>query len=90
MSRMTPAPGTDRIAALTALGNARPQLEVHVAAGLNVGLNREEIIEVIMQMAVYSGFPAAIDGLIAAQAVFDRHGEARKEQYRHDALPNDS
>ncbi len=64
------------IAALSALGNARPQLEVHVAAGLNVGLTREEIVEIIMQMSVYAGFPAAINGLNAAQAVFDRHPES--------------
>ncbi len=47
------------IAALTALGNAEPQLKVHIAAGLNVGLTQEEITEAIMQMAVYAGFPAA-------------------------------
>ncbi|HHT1281699.1 TPA: carboxymuconolactone decarboxylase family protein, partial [Klebsiella pneumoniae] len=46
------------IAALTALGNAEPQLKVHIAAGLNVGLTQEEITEAIMQMAVYAGFPA--------------------------------
>lgn len=60
------------IAALTALGNARPQLEVHIAAGLNVGLSQEEIIEIVIQMAVYAGFPAAINGLNAAKAVLDR------------------
>ncbi len=58
------------IAALTALGNASPQLRVHIHAGLNVGLSREEITEVIMQMAVYAGFPAALNGLFAAKAVF--------------------
>jgi 4-carboxymuconolactone decarboxylase len=58
------------IAALTALGNAQPQLKVHVAAGLNVGLTRTEIVETIMQMAVYAGFPAALNGLFAAQEVF--------------------
>ncbi len=63
------------IAALTALGNARPQLEVHIAAGLNVGLSQDEIIEIIMQMAVYAGFPSAINGLTAAQAAFERHPE---------------
>lgn len=47
------------IAALTALGNAAPQLKVHVEAGLNVGLSRAEIVEIFMQMAVYAGFPAA-------------------------------
>ncbi len=58
------------IAALTAMGNATPQLKVHIEAGLNVGLSREEITEVLMQMAVYAGFPAALNGLFAAKEVF--------------------
>jgi 4-carboxymuconolactone decarboxylase len=58
------------IAALTALGNAAPQLKVHIEAGLNVGLSRDEIVEIIMQMAVYAGFPAALNGLFAAKEVF--------------------
>lgn len=58
------------IAALTALGNAAPQLKVHIEAGLNVGLTRTEITEVIMQMSVYAGFPAALNGLFAAKEVF--------------------
>ncbi|WP_130972664.1 carboxymuconolactone decarboxylase family protein [Klebsiella pneumoniae] len=61
------------IAALTALGNAEPQLKVHIAAGLNVGLTQEEITEAIMQMAVYAGFPAALNGLFAARAVIAAH-----------------
>jgi 4-carboxymuconolactone decarboxylase len=58
------------IAALTALGNATPQLKVHIEAGLNVGLSRDEIVEIIMQMAVYAGFPSALNGLFAAKDVF--------------------
>ncbi len=58
------------IAALAAMGNAAPQLKVHIEAGLNVGLNREEIVEIMMQMAVYAGFPAALNGLFAAKEVF--------------------
>jgi 4-carboxymuconolactone decarboxylase len=61
------------IAALTALGNAAPQLKVHIQAGLNVGLSREEIVEIMMQMAVYAGFPAALNGLFAAKEVFASH-----------------
>ena len=61
------------IAALTALGTATPQLKVHIQAGLNVGLTQEEITEVIMQMAVYAGFPAALNGLFAAKDVFAGH-----------------
>lgn len=58
------------VAALTALGNAAPQLKVHVEGALNVGASREEIVEVMMQMAVYAGFPAALNGLFAAKEVF--------------------
>jgi 4-carboxymuconolactone decarboxylase len=58
------------IAALVALGNALPQFKVHVAAALHVGLTREEILEVVIQMAVYAGFPAALNALFAAQEVF--------------------
>ncbi|GAA0535751.1 4-carboxymuconolactone decarboxylase [Rhizomicrobium palustre] len=58
------------IAALAAMGTAQPQLKVHIAAGLNVGLSRDEIVEILMQMAVYAGFPAALNGLFAAKEVF--------------------
>lgn len=58
------------IASLAAMGNATPQLKVHIEAGLNVGLTREEITEILMQMAVYAGFPAAVNGLFAAKEVF--------------------
>jgi 4-carboxymuconolactone decarboxylase len=62
------------VAALAALGNARPQLEVHLHGALNVGCTRTEIVEVLMQMAVYAGFPAALNGLFAAQRVFAERG----------------
>ena len=65
------------IAALTALGNAAPQLKVHIHGAINVGCTRQEVLEVIMQMAVYAGFPSALNGLFAAKEVFaerDRQG----------------
>jgi 4-carboxymuconolactone decarboxylase len=58
------------VAALTALGNAAPQLKVHIHGALNVGCSRQEIVEVIIQMAVYAGFPAALNGMAAAKEVF--------------------
>jgi 4-carboxymuconolactone decarboxylase len=63
------------IAALTALGNAQPQLKVHIHGALNVGCTREEVIEVIIQMAVYAGFPAALNGMFAAKEVFNERDE---------------
>jgi len=58
------------VAALTALGTAGPQLRVHLQGALNVGVTREEIVETIMMMGVYAGFPAALNGLFAAHEVF--------------------
>ncbi|MES1945565.1 4-carboxymuconolactone decarboxylase [Salinisphaera sp. PC39] len=62
------------VAALTAMGNAAPQLKVHIHGALNTGSSEREVIEVIMQMAVYAGFPAALNGLLAAREVFEERG----------------
>ena len=59
------------IAALTALGDTKPELKDHIKGALNVGCNRQEIIEVIIQMAVYAGFPRAINGVTIAKEVFE-------------------
>lgn len=58
------------IASLTTLGTAPAQLKAHIRNALNAGCSKEEIIEVIMQMSVYAGFPAALNGLFAAKEVF--------------------
>jgi len=62
------------VAALTALGNCLPQLNVHINGALNVGCKAEEIVEVIIQMAVYAGFPAALNGMFVAKEVFTDRG----------------
>lgn len=58
------------VAALTALGHCQPQLNVHVNGALNVGCTPQEIVEVILQMSVYAGFPAALNGMFVAKTVF--------------------
>lgn len=62
------------VAALCALGNAAPQLRVHVHAALHVGCTPHEVVEVVMQMAVYAGFPAALNGLAVVREVFGEVG----------------
>jgi 4-carboxymuconolactone decarboxylase len=62
------------VAALCAMGHAAPQLRVHIHAALNVGCTPQEIQEVLMQMSVYAGFPAALNGLTAMKDVFDTEG----------------
>ena len=64
------------VAALTAMGNAAPQLKVHLHGARNVGCSEQEIAEAIMQMAVYAGFPAALNGLFAAKEVFAQRKES--------------
>jgi 4-carboxymuconolactone decarboxylase len=58
------------IAALTTLGNAPKQLRAHIQGALSAGCTQQEIIEVILQMAVYAGFPAALNGIQAAKEAF--------------------
>ncbi|MDK9760607.1 carboxymuconolactone decarboxylase family protein [Vibrio sp. D420a] len=67
------------VAALTALGNCAPQLKVHLNAALNVGCSEEEIKEVILQMSVYAGFPAALNGMFAFKEVLT-------ERYEHQLI----
>ncbi|MGP4843965.1 carboxymuconolactone decarboxylase family protein [Marinobacter sp. 1Y8] len=62
------------VSALTALGHCQPQLEVHINGALNVGCNPQEIIETILQMSVYAGFPAALNGMSVARKVFEGRG----------------
>ena len=50
------------IAALASLGH-RKQLRMHVAAALQLGLSRRAIVEILMQLAVYGGFPVALNAL---------------------------
>ncbi|MEJ6079262.1 carboxymuconolactone decarboxylase family protein [Vibrio sp. 1-Bac 57] len=58
------------VAALTAMGSCLPQLNVHINGALNVGCKPQEVTEVIIQMAVYAGFPAALNAMQIAKEVF--------------------
>ncbi|MGF1903429.1 carboxymuconolactone decarboxylase family protein [Aliivibrio sifiae] len=58
------------VAALTALGHCHPQLSVHINGALNVGCTPSEVTEVILQMSVYAGFPASLNGMFVAKDVF--------------------
>ena len=58
------------VAALVALGHSQPQLRSHIHGALNVGCSRKEILEIVIQMALYAGFPAASNAANSAQMVF--------------------
>ena|SRR5579872_3735417 len=58
------------ISALTVLGNAPLQLKIHIKAALRVGCTEDEIKEIIIQMSIFAGFPAAINAMLFAEEVF--------------------
>lgn len=65
------------IAGLTAVGGqTAPQLKVNIAGALKAGASQREIGEVIWQMSLYGGLPAAINGLNAALEVFEQLDDA--------------
>ncbi|CAB5081517.1 hypothetical protein D3OALGA1CA_1278 [Olavius algarvensis associated proteobacterium Delta 3] len=62
------------ISALTALGTAERQLKAHILGALKIGVNQTEIVEAIIQVAVYAGFPAGFNALMVAKDVFRELG----------------
>ena len=60
------------IAALIALRYPREQLRIHIESALRAGCSAEEIMEIILQVALYAGLPAAEAGVQVAQAVFHK------------------
>ena len=59
------------VAALTAMGNAHPQLKVYLHAALNVGISAEELTEIMILMSVYAGFPASLNGTMTLKEVLE-------------------
>ncbi|MBU7315405.1 carboxymuconolactone decarboxylase family protein [Paenibacillus oleatilyticus] len=59
------------VAGLTVLGNTQ-QLRFYINGALNVGWTEEEIVETILQMIIYAGFPVALNAIFSvAQEVFE-------------------
>jgi len=69
-------PGLDRrsrsIANLSMIAalNRPQELKLHVKAAVKNGLSRDEIKEVLLQVAVYAGVPAGIDSFRIAREAF--------------------
>lgn len=60
------------ITALVAQG--KPQIEMHIKNGLNVGLTPDEIVGCIMHLIPYTGFPSVLNALTVAKKVFAERG----------------
>lgn len=59
------------VAMLAAMGTAPGQLDFHIRAAMNIGVTREDIVEIIYQVAVYAGVPAAMNAISSARKAFD-------------------
>lgn len=66
------------IAMLAAGGNRTDALRLHLAGALANGVTREEIVELLIQLSVYRGFPAALNAFSVARSVFARSVQLRQ------------
>jgi 4-carboxymuconolactone decarboxylase len=64
------------LAMLSAL-NREHEFKLHVRGAINNGVSREEITEVLLQVAIYCGVPAAISAFRAAGAILKEMDEKR-------------
>ena len=67
------------VAMLAAMGGREPQLRVHLGAALNAGLTAQELEEVVIQTALYAGFPAAMNALATLREALAARGEETGE-----------
>ncbi len=56
--------------AMIAVLNRSHELKIHIRGALNNGLSREEIREVLLQVGIYAGIPAAVDSFRLANEAF--------------------
>ncbi|HEY4329148.1 MAG TPA: carboxymuconolactone decarboxylase family protein [Phycisphaerae bacterium] len=61
------------VAALAAMHNSSLELKAHLFGALKLGWKKEELVEALMQIALYAGFPAAMSALLIAKEVFAEH-----------------
>jgi 4-carboxymuconolactone decarboxylase len=65
------------ISSLATIGDAAPQLRNHIRAAINVGISKGEIIEILMQTAIYAGFPAALRALAAGHDLLTEQSDCQ-------------
>ncbi len=63
------------LSSLATQGYAQEELRSHINMALNVGISKEEILEVFIQLAVYAGFPVAVNAVFLAKEVLDKRAQ---------------
>lgn len=64
--------------AMLAVLNRPHELRVHIAGALRNGCTREEIREALLQVTIYAGVPAGVDGFRIAREVLELDKELPK------------
>jgi 4-carboxymuconolactone decarboxylase len=60
------------IASLATMGGCDAQLETHVHGAFNVGLTEAEVVEAVMTLIPYIGFPKALNAMSVVKRVVDK------------------
>jgi 4-carboxymuconolactone decarboxylase len=60
------------IASLATMGGCDPQLETHVHGAFNAGLAEAEIVEAVMTLIPYIGFPRALNAMAIVKRVVEK------------------
>ncbi|MED4289349.1 carboxymuconolactone decarboxylase family protein [Priestia megaterium] len=70
------------VAGLTALGNTE-QLKFYINGALNVGWTQEEILEAMLQMVIYAGFPVALNTIltVVSEVFYERNEKEKQNDY---------
>lgn len=63
------------LASLLTAGGCEPQLEVHIAGALHVGIAPEKIVEIFLQCIPYTGFPKVLNAISASKKVMPVQGQ---------------
>jgi len=60
------------LASLATMGGCDAQLETHVRGAFNVGLTEREVVEAVMTLIPYAGFPKALNAMAVVKRVVDK------------------
>jgi 4-carboxymuconolactone decarboxylase len=66
------------IASLATMGGCDPQLETHVHGAFNVGLSEAEVVEAVMTLIPYVGFPKTLNAIAVVKRVIEKRAPQRR------------
>ncbi|NJP31957.1 carboxymuconolactone decarboxylase family protein [Micromonospora thermarum] len=62
------------LAILAALGGCEREIELHLEIALRIGIEPVTVIETLLHVSAYAGFPRALNAIMVARRVLERRG----------------